>query len=539
DTKKEYGTRRFCFIVNRFVNINTLRAILALRNRNLCNVIIDGPVPEYVYGDFYRMTLADNINIKIKTTELIYEDGTTGPDPDLILPASADTSLQSAVIKAARGLLQKAILPASAKHPENTVYIRKPQSDYPTNGVPDAKLRLLGLFNFWNAIQYFSPNKDLIAYNWDKALIQFIPEFLDAKTDSAYFMALMHLTACINDGHSILISKRGGRSPNGVLDGNLPVGADLVDGKVFITAVLDDKTQQAELSKLTEGDELIAINGVPVAKLAEQWRPYIVASNTAGFNREYYYTWLTNGIVGSQATLTVSSSGKIKQVILNRIKRDDYYSLRGKILRNPLLPPYCKIIKGNIGYMRVNRIYTNELDSLANMLKNCKSIILDCRGYPKDYKIGSALAAYIAVKTDTVAINKFPYVTSPNQSKNQVIIDYEIINPNNNQNLKHKKYYLLADEGNQSQSEGNVITLQGVTHGITIGSTTAGANGMAITINLPGQYFSFFSGFGEYYPDNTPNQKLGVKIDVPVAKTLNGILKGDDEILDKALALID
>ena len=62
---------------------------------------------------------------------------------------------------------------------------------------------------------------------------------------------------------------------------------------------------------------------------------------------------------------------------------------------------------------------------------------------------------------------------------------------------------------------------------------------MAITINLPGQYFSFFSGFGEYYPDNTPNQKLGVKIDVPVAKTLKGILKEDDEILNKALALID
>ncbi|WP_044219392.1 hypothetical protein [Chitinophaga pinensis] len=77
----------------------------------------------------------------------------------------------------------------------------------------------------------------------------------------------------------------------------------------------------------------------------------------------------------------------------------------------------------------------------------------------------------------------------------------------------------------------------GVTNATTIGRTTAGANGMAVTIPLPGDYMSFYSGFAEYYPDHTPNQHLGVKIDVIVDKTLTGAIRGEDEILNKALEI--
>ncbi|GAB4020242.1 hypothetical protein [Spirosoma koreense] len=66
-------------------------------------------------------------------------------------------------------------------------------------------LRLLGLFNGWNTINYFFPNKALLALSWEKALPHFIPQFLTASTDSLYFMALMNLTGSLRDGHSILI----------------------------------------------------------------------------------------------------------------------------------------------------------------------------------------------------------------------------------------------------------------------------------------------------------------------------------------------
>ena len=345
----------------------------------------------------------------------------------------------------------------------------------------------------------------------------------------------MELTSSIRDGHSILINKRGGRSPLGIMDGNLPIGTDLIDSKVFITSVLADTAQRTSLSQIKEGDELIAIDHVPVTTMARQWEKLIVASNKAGFNREYYFTWLTNGTLGSSAVITVRNHGQVKDIVLNRIKRDDYYNLRGKANRFPLKEPFCQIPEPGVGYMKINKLYVNQLDSLSHMLKECNSIILDARGYPRDSHIGTELASYIALKPDTVAYNEFPFVTSPDLSKNHSLVEHEVIQPNSNRFLKNKNYYILVDEGIQSQGEWNVIALQGVTRATTIGTQTAGANGMAITINFPGQYFSFFSGFGEYYPDGTPNQKLGVKIDIPVNKTLHGLLNGDDEILQRAL----
>lgn len=527
-------SKRFCFIVNRYINVNTLKALLALRHRNLCSIIFQGEMPDYVYGNFHHMQLSDGLTVKIRTSEMIYEDGTLGSEPDTYSPFQPGEDPQKLILIEAGFLLSRPIKHSASTRIENTVYIRQPQFDYPSKGVPDLKLRLLGLFNFWNAIYYFSPNKNLIPVDWNIALTHFIPKFMKAENDSLYFLALMELTTSIQDGHSILINKRGGRSPVGIIDGNLPIGTDLVDGKVFITSILPDSAQRPSLSQIMEGDELIAIDKVPVSIMAKQWEKLITASNKAGFNREYYFTWLTNGNSGSSAVVTVRSKGQIKDVTLNRIKRDDYYNLRGKTNRFPLKEPFCQILAPGIGYMRINRLYVHQLDSLSNMLKDCKSIILDARGYPRDSHIGTKLASYIAVKPDTVAYNEFPFVVSPDLAKNQSLVEYEIIRPDSNTFLKNKKYYILVDEGIQSQGEWNVIALQGVTRATTIGTQTAGANGMAITINFPGQYFSFFSGFGEYYPDGTPNQKLGVKIDIPVTRTLRGYLNGDDEILSKA-----
>ncbi|HEY0177698.1 MAG TPA: hypothetical protein VGC08_15045, partial [Pedobacter sp.] len=187
--------KKFCFIVNRYVNINTLKALMALRNRNACRLIFEGELPEYILGDFYTMHLSDNLTVKIKTSEILYEDGTLGTKPDIFIPVQQDTSLNALSIVKATQLLKKPFPAKAWIKPENMVFIRKPQYNYPAAGVPDARLRLLGLFNFWNAVYYFSPNKELISFDWNQALPSFIPEFLAAKTAPAYFLALMRLTA--------------------------------------------------------------------------------------------------------------------------------------------------------------------------------------------------------------------------------------------------------------------------------------------------------------------------------------------------------
>lgn len=528
---------KICFLINRFVNVNSLKAIMALHHRQGCRVILEGDMPDYMYGEFYRMTLVDQVSVKIRTSEVIYEDGTLGSDVDQQLSEQADTAWQAPLIRQAAQLLQQPVPPLPPKSVQNTVYIRHPQSDYPADKTPSAVLRLLGLFNGWNTIHYFSPNKDLLALSWEKALPRFIPQFLAASTDSLYFMALMNLTGSLRDGHSILISKRGGRSPKGILDGNLPIGVKVFGQKTYIINVLADTSQTSTLAQIQPGDELVRIDQQTPAQLATQWRDYLPASNQAGFDREFYMSWLTVGRAGSRAQVTLKRKGHYRTVWLTRIARDHYYSLWGKTAPSPKLPPFISRLPSNIGYLRINRLYSSQLDSIANYLNDCPVILLDCRGYPRDSQFGGHLASYIAHQPDTVALNRFPFLFSPNPGQQLTSTEYEIVQPSRNALLKHKRYILLVDEGVQSQGEGNVISLQGVSQSITVGTPTAGANGMAITLKFPGGYFSFFSGFGEYYPDNTPNQKLGVKINQLVPLTLASYLGAQDQIYEHGLRL--
>ena len=62
---------------------------------------------------------------------------------------------------------------------------------------------------------------------------------------------------------------------------------------------------------------------------------------------------------------------------------------------------------------------------------------------------------------------------------------------------------------------------------------------MAVTVALPGNYLTFCSGFGEFYPDLWPNQKNRVKIDIEVKKTLKAAINGEDDMMMKSLSIIN
>jgi carboxyl-terminal processing protease len=56
---------------------------------------------------------------------------------------------------------------------------------------------------------------------------------------------------------------------------------------------------------------------------------------------------------------------------------------------------------------------------------------------------------------------------------------------------------------------------------------------------MPGGAKTAISGIGIFYPDGTETQRKGVKIDIEITPTIKGIQERRDEILDKALWLIE
>jgi C-terminal processing protease CtpA/Prc len=91
----------------------------------------------------------------------------------------------------------------------------------------------------------------------------------------------------------------------------------------------------------------------------------------------------------------------------------------------------------------------------------------------------------------------------------------------------------------QSQAEYTTMAFQSSPNVKVLGSQTAGADGNVSQITLPGNIVTCFSGLGVFYPDGTAAQRVGVKIDYPIKPTIKGIIEGKDELLEKAISLLE
>lgn len=94
---------------------------------------------------------------------------------------------------------------------------------------------------------------------------------------------------------------------------------------------------------------------------------------------------------------------------------------------------------------------------------------------------------------------------------------------------------ILVDEVSLSQAEYTAMALSAGPRAVVVGSTTAGADGNISQIPLPGGLRTLISGIGVFYPDKTPTQRVGVRIDIPASPTVEGIREGRDEVLEAAL----
>ena len=72
-----------------------------------------------------------------------------------------------------------------------------------------------------------------------------------------------------------------------------------------------------------------------------------------------------------------------------------------------------------------------------------------------------------------------------------------------------------------------------------IGSTTAGADGNVSQFYLPGGISTAISGIGVYYPDGKETQRIGIIPDIELKPTVLGIKSGKDELIEKAIELIN
>ncbi|MEQ8245406.1 S41 family peptidase [Fulvivirga sp.] len=390
------------------------------------------------------------------------------------------------------------------------------EKSYPQFDWTNKTLRLLSLFRYWNIIEYFYPHKYQIDTDWDDVLVQMLPKFGTPNSEIEYHLAMLELVVKIDDSHGFfttdnLVSHFGEKQ--------IPAAFSIIDNKLIINYLYDDSL--AQVNDLKVGDMITKVENVDVGELISQRLKYIYGANN-GAKIKYSFNKILNGSSDSIKVEIVRNGQKEVRNLLRYTFDQFHFSTEVR--------KSWEVMDNNIGYINLGIIDKKDLTQALEELINAQSMILDLRGYPKEF-YGHILRNYFGAINTSIARQINADLNYPGK--------YILTEQNfNKAEPKYKgQVIVLVNERTQSRAEYMALWLQNGYNVTTIGSRTAGAGGIMIDMDFVGGFNSYFTSSGIFYPDMSPIQREGVKIDLIVTPTIEGMINGKDEVLDKAIEI--
>jgi len=387
--------------------------------------------------------------------------------------------------------------------------------------VSDFRYRLLALYRFWNIIEYWFPHRDVMEEDWDRVLTEFIPRMSAASTWDSYRLELMALIARIHDSHANLWSAVNDRPPGAA--GRLPLIVRHVGNQYVITGYPEGDSTAA--AGLRPGDVILRIDGVAAEDLVAGYREYYGASNDAALQRELAAS-LAWGSAGP-CRLIVRREGEPFEVELQRAP----VAGANRRLRtfHELPGPAFQMLTPEVAYLRASIARSSEAPSYIREASAAKCLIIDLRSYPKEF-LPFTLGGHLIARPAEFVCGTHGDLNNPGAFVWTRPLRIEPKEPRYDGEIR-----ILVDETSESLAEFTAMAFQAAPGARVVGSTTAGADGNVSRIPFPGGEQGAISGIGIFYPDRQPAQRVGVRIDLEVHPTIEGIRAGRDEVLEAAV----
>jgi hypothetical protein len=389
--------------------------------------------------------------------------------------------------------------------------------------LPDAGLQILALYRFWNIVEYWSPNRNIVGEDWDGVLREFLPRIALAKTPEDYQREMMELIAQDHDTHANLWSSLRVRPPAG--ECRLPLNLRFIGQNAVIASLASTDTVTANSFKM--GDVLTDLDGQPVDKLVQAWSPNYADSNQAARLRDIALN-MTNGPCGP-ATVGLLRGSEAVTVNTNRIPAA---GITGINSTHDLPGATFRLLSDEVAYLKLSSIKVADLDHYLQLAANTKGLVIDIRNYPSEFVV-FALGSHLVERSTGFVKFTGGDLANPGAFHWGTVLQIMPAAPS-----YEGKVVILVDEVTQSSAEYTAMALRASPHAMVIGSTTAGADGNVSTIPLPGGLSSMISGIGIFYPDGRPTQQIGIVPDKTVVPTIDGIRAGRDEVLEEAVRQI-
>ncbi len=393
-----------------------------------------------------------------------------------------------------------------------------PWLEYP---YPPLEGRLLAIARYWNIICYYYPYKHLLDKPWEQTLREVLPMFISAKNKEEYFLAIAKMTKGIPDTHLDGLFNRSYSFWGKFI---IPVRLRIVEGKVVATTDLYGN-EIPNAYNVQNGDIIEAINSHSVKTLIDSFSNYVTASNESALYKNIALK--LNVSRDSIVTLSIDRHG---EKILTEVKCFTYKVLEPIATAISREKNRWRLINKDIGYIHSGVDYSEkEFKAVLKKMRNCKAIIYDNRaGGAIHYRIYSK---YFSDKRTPFARFFFPSETLPGKRYPET----SFAGLHQKQTYYKGKLILLVDEYTQSGGETDGLIFKTFPNVTIIGSQTAGTNGNSKFIKLPGGYTIVITILGITQADGSQFQRIGVIPDIYTKPTLQGLMDGRDEVLERAI----
>lgn len=455
------------------------------------------------------------------------------PESDPLFAWIDDATLFNESTTAALKIVRNAVTPATNRFVSGAVGVGNPDfsgektyNSPPSSSYPSREMRLLALFRYWNMVQYYYPDRDLIDGRWRDTLLAMIPSFANAGTATDYYLAACRLTAAITDTHASVPS---GPSARGYFGANMPgLRIRYIESQTVVTQVFDRFALGADVRP---GDVITDVDGVDIVNRRAAIRPYASGSNEPALQR----------IVDLYVLRTSASSidlGILRDSVRKTVRMTafDASAVLGEGTAQDALQPKSTVLGGNVGYVNMGLLQVADVGAVMQAFSNTRAIVFDVRNYPNG-------TLYAIAQRLNPGPREFVRFTLPDYRRPGTFTRLGGTTFVAGPSAATADYYrgqvlLLADERTQSHAEFTLMALKTAPDVMLVGSQTAGADGNVSLIYLPGSIQTYFSGLGVYFPDGRNTQRVGIVPDVEVHPTIAGIRNGVDEVLQRALALV-
>ena len=381
---------------------------------------------------------------------------------------------------------------------------------------PAIPLRLLSLFRYWNLIEYYSPYRDLTDKDWSDVLTKYLPLFIDSDDARSYRLSVFRLFTELCDSHAV--------SESSFIFGSryIPVEAQMINGKLIVKSI--ERYASLSSTGLLPGDEILKIDENRVRDIKNKVKRYVSSSTEAHHLSACSFYALESR--HDNANVCYRRDGIIQNSLCSTVPVFDIYPLMLK------QDDYYRNLGDSIGYLHFGG-YKEDM-AIYDSIEKTKAVVIDLRTYPTNDVFG-LVKDYFFPDRYQITILTLPIKYLPGYFKKSE----QHWGKSNNTKHYSGKIIVLVNEETQSAAEHYAMALQAIPGTVVIGSETSGADGNVVRTDLPGGILVSFSGIGVYYPDGTPLQRIGVKIDEIVKPTIRGIKEGRDEVLERAIEIIN